>query len=135
MSRIPSLSPAPRKAVTIDEVYLFKNGTNNSLRLQGNNPTDNLEFKYKIICLLPLCAVSEFPWHVRRTRKAGQAQTHRQTQTRQTDTNTTDMCNQIRRTQTEVRQDNNGQAKTQTKRPSNNKDHNSQSSKTNRRNN
>ncbi len=71
-------------------------------------------------------------WHVRRTRKAGQAQTHRhQTQTRQTDTNTTDRCNQIRRTQTEVRQDDNGQAKTQTKRPPNSKDHNSQSSKTN----
>jgi hypothetical protein len=47
------------------------------------------------------------PWHVRRTRKAGQAQTHRQTQTRQTDTNRTDKRNQKKQTQTEVRQDDN----------------------------
>jgi hypothetical protein len=39
-------------------------------------------------------------WHVRRTRKAGQAQTHRQTQTRQTDTIRTDRHNQNRQTQT-----------------------------------
>jgi hypothetical protein len=56
----------------------------------------------------------------------------------QTDANETDKHKhdrQIRRTQTEVGQDDNRQAKTQTKRPPNSKDHNSQSSKTNRQNN
>ena len=40
-------------------------------------------------------------WHVRRTRKAGQVQTYRQTQTGQTDTNRTDRRKHDRQTQSE----------------------------------
>ncbi len=46
-------------------------------------------------------------WHVRRTRKAGQAHTHRQTQIRQTDADRTGRRNWIKQTQTEVRQGDN----------------------------
>jgi hypothetical protein len=44
---------------------------------------------------------SVLKWHVRRTRKAGQAQTHRQTQTRQTDTSGTDWRKHDRQTHPE----------------------------------
>jgi hypothetical protein len=44
----------------MDEVYLFKDGTNKFTPPPGKNPTDNLEFKYKYFSS-PSCAVSEFP--------------------------------------------------------------------------
>jgi hypothetical protein len=63
--------------------------------------------QYTTVPLQPHLHFNEPPWHVRRTRKAAQAQTHRQTQTGQTDANTTGRRNRNRQTQTEIRQDDN----------------------------
>jgi hypothetical protein len=57
----PSLSPASWKTVTMDEVYLFKDGTNKFTPPPGKNPTDNLEFKYGSFMSSHSCAVSKFP--------------------------------------------------------------------------
>ncbi len=43
MSHVPSLSPASQKAVTMDEVYLFKDGTNKFTTPPGKQP--NRQFR------------------------------------------------------------------------------------------
>ena len=61
MAHIPSLSHASWKAVTMDEVYLFKNGTNKFTLPPGKQPNRQFRIQLQKYLSSPSCAVSEFP--------------------------------------------------------------------------
>jgi hypothetical protein len=61
MSHVPSLSPASRKAVTMDEVCLFKDGTNEFTLPPGKQPNRQFRIHVQKYLSPPSCAVSEFP--------------------------------------------------------------------------
>jgi hypothetical protein len=62
MSHAPSLSPASWKAVTIDEVYLFKDGTNKFTLPPGKQPNRQFRIQLQKCLSSPSCAVSKFPF-------------------------------------------------------------------------
>jgi hypothetical protein len=61
MARVPSLSPVSRKAVTMDEVYLFKDGINKFTSPPGKQPNRQYRIQVQKYSSSPSCAVSEFP--------------------------------------------------------------------------
>jgi hypothetical protein len=68
MSHAPSLSPATWKAVTsMNEVYLFKDGTNEFTLAPGKEP--NIQFRIQLQKYLsfPSCAVSKFQLQISST--------------------------------------------------------------------
>jgi hypothetical protein len=64
VSHFPSLTPAPLKAVTIDEVYLFKNGTNKFTPPPGKQPNRQFRIQVQNYLSSPSRAVSEFPFQM-----------------------------------------------------------------------
>jgi hypothetical protein len=60
MSNIPSLSPASWKAVTMDEVYFFKDGTNKFTQPPGKQPNRQVMIQIQKSLSSTSCAVSEF---------------------------------------------------------------------------
>ena len=61
MSYVPSLSPASWKEVTMDEVYLFKDGTNKFTCPPGKKPNRQFRIQVPKILSSHSCAVSKFP--------------------------------------------------------------------------
>jgi hypothetical protein len=61
MSHVPSPSPPSWKAVTMDEVCLFKDGPNKFTPQPGRKPNRQYRIQVQKFLSSPSCAVSEFP--------------------------------------------------------------------------
>ena len=61
MSHIQLLAPASWKAVTMDEVYLFKDGPNDFTPPPGKTVNRQFRIQARKFLSSPSCAVSEFP--------------------------------------------------------------------------
>jgi hypothetical protein len=61
MSHIPSLSPASWEAVIMDDVYLFKDGTNEFTPPPGEKPNRQFRIQVQKFLSSPSLAVSKFP--------------------------------------------------------------------------